>query len=127
MRYFIGLTVFILLLFSFGNCKPNITTPDEGTLAVTSPTDGEVIYGDVAITVKVYDSNISKVILFIDSTDKSEKSSSPYNFTFDFSPYDGKTVTLVCSGYDSNGSKIGESNKISLVVSSSGNVNPDPQ
>ncbi len=125
MKYLSFFLIFLILLFSLGNCK-DITSPNKTTLVITSPTDGDVVYGNVSVNVKVYDSNISKIILYINSAQKSTKQSSPYDFTIDFSPYDGNTVTVSCNGYDSNGKKVGTSNSISLVVSSTHN-NPNPQ
>ncbi|MCD6579616.1 hypothetical protein J7L48_09060 [bacterium] len=127
MKHIAIFVFLIFILFSLGNCKSKITTPDNTTLAITSPTDGEILFGEVSITVKIYDSSISKVILFIDSSEKSVNQISPYNFTFDFTPYDGKTVKISCNGYDSDGNKVGVSNIVPLVISSSGNNDPNPQ
>ena len=127
MKHFWIFVTFIFLAFSFYNCNNKFSTPTNTVLAITQPTDNSTVYGDVNIEVKVYDSSISKVVLLIDSSQKSQKQSSPYNFTFDFSPYDGKTVTVYCIGYDSNGNKVGKSNQITLKVDSSGHNDPNPQ
>lgn len=121
IKYFALILIIILL-----GCNKDITT-DSADLTISSPLNNATVYGNVDIKVSVNNSDIKRVDLYVENADKKSLSSSPYVFSFDFTPYDGHTVTVYCRGYDSNNNFIAESNHISLVVSSSGNNDPDPQ
>jgi hypothetical protein len=78
------------------------TTPP--TVSITSPVDGQSIWGSTTVTVAAWDDvGVTQVSLYIDGVLYGTDSSSPYAFTFNAKKLSKGTHTLTAKARDAAG------------------------
>jgi poly(hydroxyalkanoate) depolymerase family esterase len=85
---------------------------------VTSPSNGETVYGTVNVTASASDSEtgIAKVEFYVDGTLKSSDTSSPYEYSWDTTVYsDGTAHSIKAVAYDGAGNTASD-NDTSVTV-----------
>jgi len=71
------------------------------SVSITSPSDGDTVYGTVSIQASALDDDeVSKVEFYIDDELKSTDTISPYAYSWDTTLYAGDTRTIKVTAYD---------------------------
>jgi hypothetical protein len=92
---------------------PDITPP---TVQITSPEDGDIVSGDITVSVNASDDvGVKEVFLFVDSGFFGRDIATPYSFSLDTNQFSNGPHTLQAVAYDAAGN-IGWSELVGVIV-----------